>query len=257
MAIRYPWQIGPENRLLQMNVFSDQPWLGRDCFDADAGEFVDLAGFDGHRTDDYIGPRCEIIAGTPTFVDVGARRGIRLDRSCHLRLALPNYGHGAVYAVFKPTYGSATMRMLIFGNLGTASSQGHIRIYGASNQVNIVNANALSSASVPGLVSGANRVAMLGWDEEDRRVHGTINGTSVTNGGQWAVANTGRPMMNNSEANEGNAYVRLGDHDGTGNLTPDASNYIDLVELGFIQNVPVRTDLAAVKDVIDTQLGFL
>lgn len=258
MATRYPWQFSSdENRLLGMIAFSDERVLGRDCYDSANGEFRDLAGYDQHRTSSFIGPRAEITDGTPTFVDVGSRRAIRLDRTCHMRILLPNLATGTMYALFKATYsGSADFYPFIFGDAGTSTAQGLVRVLGSTNRLRFQLTNALSVVDQT-IATGNTYLTFLGWDEENRRAHGTLDGTTVVNGTAWAATTYGRacPMINTTAA-EGNQYVRIGDNDRDGTTTANANDYIDLVEIGFIENVPVETALAEVKDVRDTLIAL-
>ena len=256
MATLYPWQLGDDHKLLQYNVFSDGQWLGKDCYDSGNTEFVDFAGYDHWRTGDFIGPRAKISAGTPTFVDVGTkgRRALRLDQSCHLQILPPNVWHGSLFMLFKPTFGSAIIHPLVFGNATTNAAQPNVRIVPAGTRMEMNSSSFQSSAQVTGITSGNIYCAVLSWDEENRRTMGTHDGTTVGSGTQLSDVGYGRlqAQQNSNSFGTDAVYCRVGDNDRAGGTSASGTDYIDLIEMGWLQNNPVDAALADTKSMIET-----
>jgi hypothetical protein len=254
----YPFQLGAQNRLIQRNIFSDVPYLGKDAYDTANTEFVDYAGFDHWRTDNFIGPRLKVSTGTPTFVDVGTkgRRALRLNQTCHLQGLLSNNIHVGFYMLHVPTFGaSITNYPIWFGNFGTSTSQGNLQLFSGSGNERLrlrsTNAGTVSATTNADIVSGAVSCSVFAMDQDQKLATSTFDGSTVNNGSVVSDDNHAMELMHNSDQTDG-FYFRMGDLDGGGGVVADASNYIDIIEFGVFLNNPINDNLTGIADMITT-----
>lgn len=225
-------------------------------YDAANSRFLDMAGYTRYKNNAMI-KSAATPSGTPTFAALGTsnRRGMLLDQSCQWTLNNPIPWQGTMLIVFRPTFASANVTLTVwrFGNTATLSGNARVSLIRASSILTARSfgpAGTLSTTSLA-LVSGNIYVFAFAWNQEDRILRQTRDGTTIiASAADPGTTNGNAPAPGFSGASPPNIdgrFIFIGDNL-FGTTTPNATDYIHLFEQHFWKGDVIRdqpTKLAA------------
>jgi hypothetical protein len=203
-------------------------------YDSANTRFRDLAGYD------HLANYCEKTAGTAAFSNHGAnsREGLLLNNSNQWRFIPAIPWDGTVLVVIKPTLVSAAVTHYpwLFSKSATATTNGNIRLVRASsvNSLQCLTTGASLSRSVTGLVSGNICIVAFSLNQEDRKIHSTQDGVTVTSTSAAAGTTNGNAVAigYGTSSDPDARYGRLGNLDNS-TTTANATDYLHVFEQHF------------------------
>lgn len=224
----YAWDI-PGYR--QGHRFSQEA----EFYDADNTRFLDQAGYSRVGNN-----HCDIVVGSPAFSTHGtnAREGVLLDNSCQMQFVPTIPWQGTMLLVFKPTLVSAAVSLYpwLYGSSASSVANGHIFLSRASavNSIQCRTPSAVLSRSITGLTSGNIAIAAFTLDQEDRKIHSTQDGVTITSTSAASGTTNGEAVAIGAFRNgtTANRYCRLGANANSGS-TANATDYLHLFEQHF------------------------
>lgn len=200
----------------------------------------------------------DITVGTPSFGTIGTGQGMVLDNTVQGQFIAPALWEGSVIAVMKPNMTTNTSTWpLIFGWAASVASANKIGITRASSsdyRHNITLGGATSLANVS-LATQDPQVTAFSFNQQNRRVYGTKDGSTIVTGGAVADAGAGISGFGNGiPQGLSGLYARFGNISGTIGDTSLSVNPMVFGELHFFRAdllnnhaAQLQTEIAALK----------